>query len=152
MGLGMTVTTGDGKSMSFNSGLSPLGLFRWMDENIKEPSPWGSLYEICSRWTYAASKDIKKAEFRSAIMWYKDKLDLLRGPTYFRLNFRQYVSVADGLVTNGKCHSKVLWEGPDMLLPTEYYNGLEYYKRWFGDLVTISELLQSPGSVYYCDN
>ena len=170
MGFDMSLS-GEGKYITMNWLRNPFGLTKWLEDNVERPeTDLPSVNTICNRWTYSNSDKIDRELFLNVILSYKTGVEKLeRGFYYF--NLREYRCLVEPKAHLMEKESKMLG-GTDIKgleyakdgrvrIPLEVYakyphaeshSTIEYYKKWFKELLDFAEQLQDKSLTFYCDN
>lgn len=155
-------------SLSINWLRNPFGLERWAQDNTELKSE-PNLYEVCNKWNYEKAINIDRPLFKQVVDRYWEAIQKLElGYFFFDLpSFIQFVAphynvlpMETSIIGVDRVKGAI-WRGSILGIPMEHFRNpvfhmgpctLDDYKRWFGELVEIAELLQDPDTVFYCSN
>ena len=170
MGFDMSLS-GEEKNISMNWPRNPFGLARWIEDNVKRSdTDLPSVNTICNRWTYSDSDKIDRELFLNVILSYKTGVENLeRGFYYFNIQeYRCFVEPKSYLLEKSKTclHTEEIkgleyTKDGRLRIPldvyakyprAESYSSLEYYKKWYKELLDFAEQLQDKSLTFYCDN
>ena len=148
---------------------------------VKKEEPTPDLWDVCNEWAYDKAEQVDRPVFLQIVKRYGDVImNLEHGYFWFDVSaYIQFIEphlsvfprhdpleklgIADGslrIVDSVYCNKEVgipmeYFGDPCFHLSDKYRptaHTLERYKEWYQQLINLAELLQVPGTTFYCSN
>ena len=178
MGLNIALIDSKGDTIvKMNWLRNPFGLVNWIQDNCaRQNKELLSLHYVCNEWSYDNAVNVDRKLFLDVVLSYVESLDALqRGYHYFDLrSYRlfiepvahkmkkndltiegsEYVDITPG---DPSLRDNPSLRGDRIRIPVENCSVasgiacLDYYKKWYKQLVDFAELLQDPTVKFWCE-